>query len=71
MACVGRTKVCNIVPQNHFGPIPGIEVGMGWKYRVQVSKFLTSYQRILKHLLGSLLFVTLAFSLFLAKVMMS
>ncbi|UYV74335.1 UHRF2 [Cordylochernes scorpioides] len=38
MACVGRTKVCTIVPSDHVGPIPGIEVGMMWKYRVQVSE---------------------------------
>lgn len=37
MACVGRQKVCNIVPSNHFGPIPGVEVGTLWKFRVQVS----------------------------------
>lgn len=36
MACVGRTKVCTIVPQNHFGPIPGVEVGTLWKFRLQV-----------------------------------
>lgn len=36
MACVGRTKECTIVPINHFGPIPGIEVGTSWKFRVQV-----------------------------------
>ncbi|XP_019849105.1 PREDICTED: E3 ubiquitin-protein ligase UHRF1 [Amphimedon queenslandica] len=38
MACVGRTKVCTIVPSNHFGPIPGIPVGTLWKFRVQVSE---------------------------------
>lgn len=38
MACAGRTKQCNIVPPNHFGPIPGIEVGTMWKFRVQVSE---------------------------------
>lgn len=37
MACVGRTKICTIVPNDHFGPIPGIEVGTCWKYRIQVS----------------------------------
>ena len=26
MATVGRSKVCSM-PNNHFGPIPGIEVG--------------------------------------------
>ncbi|XP_015918962.1 E3 ubiquitin-protein ligase UHRF1 isoform X2 [Parasteatoda tepidariorum] len=38
MACVGRTKECTIVPPNHFGPIPGVEVGSMWKFRVQVSE---------------------------------
>lgn len=38
MACVGRTKVCTIVPPNHFGPIPGVPVGSCWKYRVQASE---------------------------------
>ncbi|XP_074619358.1 E3 ubiquitin-protein ligase UHRF1-like isoform X3 [Acropora palmata] len=38
MACVGRTKVCSIVPPNHFGPIPGVPVGSAWKFRVQVSE---------------------------------
>ncbi|KAL3878130.1 hypothetical protein ACJMK2_030501 [Sinanodonta woodiana] len=38
MACVGRTKVCTVVPSNHFGSIPGVEVGTLWKFRVQVSE---------------------------------
>ncbi|XP_047369936.1 E3 ubiquitin-protein ligase UHRF1-like [Vespa velutina] len=38
MACVGRTKECSIVPPNHRGPIPGVEVGTCWIYRVQVSE---------------------------------
>ncbi|KAF0704134.1 E3 ubiquitin-protein ligase UHRF1-like, partial [Aphis craccivora] len=38
MACVGRTKTCNIVPPNHFGAIPGVEVGTTWLFRVQVSE---------------------------------
>ncbi|KAK3103860.1 hypothetical protein FSP39_022483 [Pinctada imbricata] len=38
MACVGRQKVCTTVPPNHFGPIPGVEVGTLWKFRVQVSE---------------------------------
>ncbi|XP_067677716.1 E3 ubiquitin-protein ligase UHRF1-like [Haliotis asinina] len=38
MACVGRTKMCTLVPPNHFGPVPGVEVGMMWKFRVQVSE---------------------------------
>jgi len=37
MACVRRTKKCTIVPSNHFGPIPGVEVGTIWAFRVQVS----------------------------------
>lgn len=37
MACVARTKQCNIVPSNHFGPIPGVEVGTTWMFRLQVS----------------------------------
>lgn len=36
MACVGRSKICTIVPPNHMGPVPGIEVGTMWKFRVQV-----------------------------------
>lgn len=36
MACVGRTKECTLVEKNHFGPIPGVEVGTCWKYRIQV-----------------------------------
>ncbi|XP_065321408.1 E3 ubiquitin-protein ligase UHRF1-like [Gordionus sp. m RMFG-2023] len=38
MACVGRTRICTIVPSNHFGPIPGISVGTSWKFRLQVSE---------------------------------
>ncbi|XP_051977679.1 E3 ubiquitin-protein ligase UHRF1-like [Xyrauchen texanus] len=38
MACVGRTKLCTIVPSNHYGPIPGVPVGTLWKFRVQVSE---------------------------------
>ncbi|XP_015183118.1 PREDICTED: E3 ubiquitin-protein ligase UHRF1-like isoform X2 [Polistes dominula] len=38
MACVGRTKECSLVPPNHRGPIPGVEVGTCWIYRVQVSE---------------------------------
>lgn len=37
MACVGRTKECTLVEKNHFGPIPGVEVGTCWKYRLQVN----------------------------------
>jgi len=36
MACVRRTKICSIVPSYHRGPIPGIEVGMCWMFRMQV-----------------------------------
>jgi len=36
--CVGRRKVCTIVPPHHFGPIPGIEVGMTWETRMQLSE---------------------------------
>lgn len=38
MACVGRTKICSIVPSSHRGPIPGIEVGMCWLFRLQVGR---------------------------------
>ena len=38
LATAGRTKTCTIVPKNHFGPIPGIDVGMCWKFRIQVSE---------------------------------
>ncbi|CAG9858171.1 unnamed protein product [Phyllotreta striolata] len=38
MACAGRSTICTIVPKNHFGPIPGIDVGTRWMFRVQVSE---------------------------------
>ena len=38
MATVGRTKECTKVTKTHFGPIPGVEVGMNWKFRLQVSE---------------------------------
>ncbi|KAK3914118.1 E3 ubiquitin-protein ligase UHRF1 [Frankliniella fusca] len=38
MACAGRTKECTIVPPNHFGPIPGIDVGTCWKFRLGASE---------------------------------
>ncbi|CAH1106716.1 unnamed protein product [Psylliodes chrysocephalus] len=38
MACAGRSKICTIVPKNHFGPIPNIDVGTRWLYRIQVSE---------------------------------
>merc|ERR1719318_2042713 len=37
-ATVGRTKTCSKVTKNHFGPIPGVEVGMSWLFRLQVSE---------------------------------
>lgn len=37
MACVGKTKT-SAMPANHFGPIPGIEVGMCWRFRIQLSE---------------------------------
>lgn len=38
MACVGRTKECTIVPKDHYGPVPGVEVGTCWKFRLQASE---------------------------------
>lgn len=38
MACVGSSKKCTIVPKNHIGSIPGVEVGTCWKFRIQVSE---------------------------------
>lgn len=35
---VGRRKTCTKVGQHHFGPIPGIEVGMVWESRMQLSE---------------------------------
>ncbi|CAL4066750.1 unnamed protein product, partial [Meganyctiphanes norvegica] len=37
-ACAGRQKTCNIVPTNHFGPIPGVEVGTLWRFRLNASE---------------------------------
>ena len=37
-ACTGRTKTCTKVPTTHFGAIPGVEVGMAWFKRIQVSE---------------------------------
>lgn len=37
MACVSRGKECTLVPKDHYGPIPGVEVGTCWKFRFQVS----------------------------------
>ncbi|CAB0000926.1 unnamed protein product, partial [Nesidiocoris tenuis] len=38
MACVGRSQVCEIVDKQHFGPIPGVDVGTMWRYRIQCSE---------------------------------
>ncbi|KAF0298619.1 E3 ubiquitin-protein ligase UHRF1 [Amphibalanus amphitrite] len=38
MATAGRQKQCTIVPTNHMGPVPGVEVGMRWQYRIQASE---------------------------------
>ncbi|KAL6259769.1 hypothetical protein P5V15_009682 [Pogonomyrmex californicus] len=38
MACVKRQKVCYLVPENHCGPIPGVDVGTSWMFRMQVSE---------------------------------
>lgn len=52
MACVGRTKECTLVEKNHFGPIPGVEVGTCWKYRLQVNifpnRYPNQYQKLFK-----------------------
>jgi len=34
MATQGIAKKCTIVDGSHFGPIPGVEVGQSWLYRV-------------------------------------
>lgn len=51
MGCMGRVRECTIVPPNHRGEVPGIEVGMSWKYRLQVSQgskySFTSFYRLL------------------------
>merc|ERR1712226_234016 len=38
MATAGRTKTNTSIVKGHFGPIPGIDVGMSWQYRIQVSE---------------------------------
>ncbi|XP_017888057.1 E3 ubiquitin-protein ligase UHRF1-like [Ceratina calcarata] len=38
MACAKRSKECSIVDPPHRGPVPGIEVGMTWMFRLQVSE---------------------------------
>lgn len=40
MGCAGRTRECTIVQMDHYGPVPGVEVGTCWKFRMQVSVFL-------------------------------
>uniref|UniRef100_A0A2P2I2V5 RING-type E3 ubiquitin transferase n=2 Tax=Hirondellea gigas TaxID=1518452 RepID=A0A2P2I2V5_9CRUS len=37
-ACAGRSKQCTIVPSDHFGAVPGVEVGTCWIYRIQASE---------------------------------
>lgn len=37
MATVSRTKE-DSMPKNHYGPIPGIEVGTQWLFRMQESE---------------------------------
>jgi len=37
-ATVGRSKECKTVDKDHFGPIPGVEVGMNWFFRMQISE---------------------------------
>ena len=51
MACAGRNKECTIVPSNHFGPIPGVDVGTTWRFRFQVLKApLWTRSQIIDHL---------------------
>ena len=38
MAIAGRTKVNKNIEKGHFGPIPGVEVGQRWQYRIQLSE---------------------------------
>ena len=38
MATAGRTKTCTKVSKHHFGPIPGIDVGVSWQFRIQASE---------------------------------
>ena len=38
MATAGRTKINRDIEKGHFGPIPGIEVGQSWEYRIQLSE---------------------------------
>lgn len=48
-ACAGRQKICTIVPQDHFGPIPGVEVGSLWKFRLQVKIIIPFKIQLRKH----------------------
>jgi hypothetical protein len=36
-SCAGVLDKCTIVPTNHFGPIPGVEVGTNWRFRKQAA----------------------------------
>ena len=38
MATAGRTKINTNIEKGHFGPVPGIEVGQSWQYRIQLSE---------------------------------
>jgi len=38
MATAGRTKVNKNIEKGHFGPVPGVEVGQRWQYRIQLSE---------------------------------
>lgn len=62
MACVGRTKECTLVEKNHFGPIPGIEVGTSWKYRIQVSSV---YYIKYRNICTSVIFLTFTAGIFI------
>ena len=69
MACQGRTKVCTIVPPNHFGEIPGVHVGQLWKFRVTVRKFDLWMEQVVKwsieHSIKSLISSFLTFFIYL------
>ena len=38
MATAGRRTNNTNIEKGHFGPIPGIEVGQRWQYRIQLSE---------------------------------
>ncbi|XP_043284364.1 E3 ubiquitin-protein ligase UHRF1-like [Venturia canescens] len=38
MTCLGREEECTIVPSNHRGAVPGVEVGTSWLFRLGVSQ---------------------------------